>query len=139
MTTKAVFPKFRVDKSGAAPRVFLQCSECSEDLRELKPHESVQVTRAYYCTKCEPGNVITINPQIPAYDAVIKQATIGAYYPEGPTVVCGQIYKDKKKRFIDGEHITTSPVIEGPDAHNIVRTKNSTYLIERADDDSEEG
>jgi hypothetical protein len=54
-------PKFRVDKSGEQPRVFVQCSECYVDLRELKPRESIDVRRAYYCAECDPGAVV-LNP-----------------------------------------------------------------------------
>lgn len=58
-------PKFRIDKSGKQPRVFVQCSKCDVDLRELKPHESIAVTRAYFCDDCDPGAIV-LNP---AHDA----------------------------------------------------------------------
>jgi len=57
-------PRFRVTKTNP-PRVFLQCSNCHEDIKEIKPKEEVNVTRAYYCTDCEPNqSVITLNPNV---------------------------------------------------------------------------
>ena len=53
-------PKFRVEKTNP-PRVFIQCSSCGIDLREMKPSEKIKVTRAYYCNNCEPG-VVVLNP-----------------------------------------------------------------------------
>lgn len=47
-------------------KVFLHCSnlQCEVVLREIKPHQSIDVTRAYHCRECQPENVITINPPI---------------------------------------------------------------------------
>lgn len=57
-------PKLRVEgTSRKNARVFLQCSECDCDIREIKPHESVSVTRAYLCKDCDDG-VIRMNPPI---------------------------------------------------------------------------
>jgi hypothetical protein len=54
-------PKFRTEgKTRATVRVFLQCSLCDADIREIKPNESVDVTVAYLCTKCDPKQRITI-------------------------------------------------------------------------------
>lgn len=54
-------PRFRLDKSGGAPRVFVQCSQCAADLRQLDPGERIKVTQAYYCDACDPG-VTVLNP-----------------------------------------------------------------------------
>ena len=54
-------PSFRVDKDANPPRVFVQCSECGVDIREMSPGESIKVTRAYYCDECDPG-VVVLNP-----------------------------------------------------------------------------
>lgn len=58
-----VQPRFRVDKKQKPPRVYIQCSRegCKADVRELKPHESVLVTRAYYCPEHD-SNTIDLNP-----------------------------------------------------------------------------
>ena len=53
-------PRFRVDKKAIPAKVFLQCSRCEIDLREIKPMESITVIRAYYCDKCDLG-VIVLN------------------------------------------------------------------------------
>lgn len=55
-----IAPRFRLDKKVTPPRVFLQCSKCEVDIREIKPTENIKVTRAYYCDKCDPG-VIVLN------------------------------------------------------------------------------
>lgn len=56
-------PNFRVDKTSNGHRVFLLCSNCSKDVKEIKKDESVNVTRAYYCDECEPNpSVIILNP-----------------------------------------------------------------------------
>lgn len=54
-------PNFRVDKFSKPPKVFLQCSECLKDIRQIKDTESILLTRAYHCADCDPG-VITLNP-----------------------------------------------------------------------------
>lgn len=58
-------PKFRVDKRTKPPRLFVQCSAegCEKDVCELKPHESILVTRAYFCPEHDDG-VIVLNPAI---------------------------------------------------------------------------
>ncbi len=52
-----VEPRFRVEGKGRKSRVFLDCSECSEEIRELGKHETINVTRAYYCTNCDDGAI----------------------------------------------------------------------------------
>ncbi len=54
-------PKFGVDKSTNPPTIFLQCSDCGTNIRQLKPKEDVKVNRAYFCDSCDPG-VIVLNP-----------------------------------------------------------------------------
>ena len=55
-------PKFRTEgKTMETAKVFLQCSNCDVDIRELKPTESINVTRAYYCDECDSGAVV-LNP-----------------------------------------------------------------------------
>lgn len=44
-------------------RVFVQCSECSVDLWEMKPKESIDVRRAYYCADCDPGATVLNMPR----------------------------------------------------------------------------
>lgn len=62
-------PRFRVTKTNP-PQVFLQCSGCYKDLKEIKPNGTVDVTRAYYCNDCETNqNVITLNPSIKKEDS----------------------------------------------------------------------
>lgn len=55
-------PSFRVDKSGSEPRVFVRCSQCEKDIREMKPGERIDVRRAYYCDDCDPGAVVLNMP-----------------------------------------------------------------------------
>ena len=55
-------PKFRFTKT-LPHKVFLQCSSCDKDIKEIKPKESIIVTRAYYCDECDPG-VIVLNPSV---------------------------------------------------------------------------
>ncbi len=54
-------PKFRVDKETDPPRVFVQCSHCGTDIRELHAGERIKITQAYYCDECDPG-VTVLNP-----------------------------------------------------------------------------
>ena len=54
-------PSFRVDKKSKPPRVFLRCSQCDVDIRELKMSEKISVTRAYHCKDCDQG-VVVLNP-----------------------------------------------------------------------------
>jgi len=56
-------PKFRVDKESKPPRVFIQCSECGVDLREMQPGERIKVTQAYYCDRCDPGVIVLNMPR----------------------------------------------------------------------------
>ena len=58
-------PNFRVTET-KPHRVFLQCSKCLKDIKEIKPKETVDVTRAYWCDECEPNSaVIVLNPPVP--------------------------------------------------------------------------
>ena len=50
-------PKFRVDKEAKPPKVFLQCSRCDKDIREVKMDESIDVRRAYYCKDHDDGSI----------------------------------------------------------------------------------
>lgn len=62
-------PCFRVDKSGKRPRVFIQCSLCKDDVREMQPHEEISVRRGYLCDKCSgDGKLIPLNARIPKND-----------------------------------------------------------------------
>jgi hypothetical protein len=44
--------------------------------------------------------------------------------------VSGAIYSDREGRWPDGERVTTSRVTERPGPDNLLRTRNSVYLIE---------
>lgn len=51
-------PKFRTEgKDRKTAKVFLQCSNCDADIREIKPNEEIQVTRGYYCETCDDGAI----------------------------------------------------------------------------------
>lgn len=52
-------PAFRVNKE--EQRVFVVCSKCGTDVRELLPEERISVERAHYCAACDPG-VLVMNP-----------------------------------------------------------------------------
>lgn len=54
-------PKFRVEKVKGKPVVWILCSECGEDVRQLGLGEEVDVRRGYYCAEHEK-NVIVLNP-----------------------------------------------------------------------------
>lgn len=57
-------PRFRTTGPRHAPTgVILQCSSCEAVIRALKPTESVDITRGYYCDKCDTGTVI-VNPAV---------------------------------------------------------------------------
>jgi hypothetical protein len=56
-------PRFRTIGPKHAARLILQCSSCEVDIRELKPKDVIDVTRAYYCSHCDTGTVIE-NPVI---------------------------------------------------------------------------
>lgn len=49
---------------------------------------------------------------------------------EGTPRYRGVIFHDRKNRFADGEVVTTSTVLSGPDADGVIVTKNSTYRLE---------
>lgn len=51
-------PRFRTIGPRHAARLFLQCSSCEVDIREIKPTEVIDVTRGYYCPKCDTGTII---------------------------------------------------------------------------------
>lgn len=49
-------PRFRVDRTKKKrPRVYLQCSKCEVDIREIKPADKVSVVVAHYCRDCDDG------------------------------------------------------------------------------------
>ncbi len=54
-------PRFRVDKKAKPTRVFLQCTKCEKDIREIRMNESIRVTRAYFCEDCDTGAIV-LNP-----------------------------------------------------------------------------
>ena len=62
MTEKlTLIPTFRTEgKTRETARVFLQCSLCEADIRELKRGESVDVSIAHLCDKCDPERRIVI-------------------------------------------------------------------------------
>lgn len=49
-------------------------------------------------------------------------------------VASGEIEGDTKGRFNDGVRVTTSRILEGPDADGIIVTRNSVYKLELAGD-----
>lgn len=51
---------------------------------------------------------------------------------DGNIVIYGEIYNDTKERFADGSHIRTSRVESIDFLSGIVKTKNSTYNLERS-------
>jgi len=63
--TKDPRPNFSVDRETDPPTVHLLCSVCDEPIREIKPHESVSVSKGYYCEKHDDG-AIYINPTVQA-------------------------------------------------------------------------
>lgn len=50
---------------------------------------------------------------------------------DGNIVICGEIYNDTKKRFVDGSCIRTSRVESIDFVSGIVKTKNSIYNLEK--------
>ena len=56
-------PKFRVNKKVDPPQVFLLCSECGADIRELSEHEGVDLRRGHYCKECDPGCIVLNQPK----------------------------------------------------------------------------
>lgn len=49
-------PKFRTEGTSCInTRLFLQCSNCDKDIREIFPNRSGFVIRAYYCKDCDDG------------------------------------------------------------------------------------
>lgn len=51
---------------------------------------------------------------------------LNAYEADGR--ISGRCYCDRERRFLDGELITTSPIVERI-APTIIRTRNSTYKV----------
>ena len=51
-------PRFRTIGPRNKARLFLQCSSCEVDIREIKPAETIDVTRGYYCKDCDTGTII---------------------------------------------------------------------------------
>ncbi len=56
------FPKFRTEGTRDKPRVFLQCSNCEKDIREIGMTDQIAVDRAYYCNDCDPKVVVLNTP-----------------------------------------------------------------------------
>ena len=51
-------PRFRVDRTKKKrPKVYLQCSNCEVDIRQIGMSESVSVLRAHYCPDCDDGAI----------------------------------------------------------------------------------
>lgn len=63
------------------------------------------------------------------FDAILTNAE-KEYSPTDPTIfrVKGNIFYDKKGRFVDGQYVYTSRVMSIED--NIVTTLNSTYSVQ---------
>ena len=55
----------------------------------------------------------------------------------GGFVLVGQIYGDAKKRFSDGEWITTSKVLHEDENNVIFTTRNSIYQVESWENDKQ--
>lgn len=56
-------PRFRTEGRGLpGAKVFLQCSFCGVDIRELGRDESIRVDRGYYCEKHDPGFEVPNDP-----------------------------------------------------------------------------
>ena len=51
-------PRFRTI---GRKRLILQCSSCEADIREIKLTDVIDVSRGYYCKKCDTGTIIA-NP-----------------------------------------------------------------------------
>lgn len=68
----------------------------------------------------------------PVIDGVIKGAVIYPYDADGSRICTGAIHGDRKQRFRDGETVTTSKIISGPDERGIIHTRNSVYRVELA-------
>jgi hypothetical protein len=65
-----------------------------------------------------------------AFDGVLKGWAIVSF-GDGIAIV-GQIYGDRKRRFIDGRWIITSRVVTPRDrvvSGRVIRTRNSRYLL----------
>lgn len=73
------------------------------------------------------------------YDAVLEDWN--PLRPGDSTVIIGKIKGDEKGRYEDGEFIRTSAVIDGSfEEGNIIKTRNSTYLLgKRAGDAFKDG
>lgn len=57
-------PKFRtIGNNPKTARLILQCSSCLVDIREIKNDETIDVSRAWYCPKCDTGTII-VNPSV---------------------------------------------------------------------------
>lgn len=56
-------PKFRTEGDKKNPKLILQCSECSKDIRELKDTDIIDVRKGYYCKDCDDGAVY-LNPVV---------------------------------------------------------------------------
>lgn len=49
-------PEFRTERKGRHVRLFLMCSLCKKDLRELKNKDKVDVSVLHFCDDCFPKN-----------------------------------------------------------------------------------
>lgn len=45
--------------------------------------------------------------------------------------VCGRVYNDRKRRFTNGEVITTSPIVQIDIRKGILKTLHTTYTLEK--------
>ena len=70
------------------------------------------------------------------FDAILKDAYIrdvSDFEGGKHKIVSGDVYSDRKGRFPDGKHVTTTPIVEGPDENNIIVTRSGTrYKLELA-------
>ena len=61
---------------------------------------------------------------------LLKNWSIETFW-DGSVVIYGEIYNDTKNRFSDGTHIRTSRVQYIDFVESVVKTKNSTYNLEK--------
>lgn len=51
-------PKFRTEGKPPGPvTVWVQCSNCSKDIKPLLPSEKIAVNRGHYCKDCDDGAI----------------------------------------------------------------------------------
>jgi len=51
-------PKFRTEgKDKKTCKLFLQCSKCEVDIRQLKDTDVIDVRHGHYCKDCDDGSI----------------------------------------------------------------------------------